>query len=932
MPGLPICPSCGSPLPTQAESPPGESPVDSPCDSPGDSPGDSPSLPPGDPPIFCPSCHARLPVGLVDPTPQDVKTTALPSSLVDSGLPAPAGSTPPAAPTPLELVPEMLLQRFGEYLLDSHLIQPADLQRALFFQQTQAAASPPRHLLIGQALVELGLLDRQLLDQAITHRLVGLQTALQAANRQLEERVAQRTQAVERQLLHIRTTAEITQLALAAPSLNELLRHAVELLAERFDYPYVAIFLTTADRDAGAVGGAGADLRQAAGRLGKDLRLMDIHVQAGSNSLIGWVLEHQQPRVEQDLVGAHGVRPEGMRPEGVPPDGLPLSDLQLPELRRSGLRSSCCLPVITGHPMRSKRSRLLGVLDVGHTSPGVFDDQTLAVLQTVANHLAAVIENASLLETTRLSLNQVSSLYQASYQMARAASPDEVLRITIAACADALKQSSQMQTGPGAGLIAFFMPEGKSLRRMAIFQPDSPSSPVGAHGVRPHGASPPSVRPPGGAIWDQPSQADLPVAYPDRLPISADELDQCFIPGESVLISPVLPESESLLGAPGSESPDVGAHLGVRPDTPGMRPDAPGMRPPTPPSLPEALLAPLRTAGYRQLALIPSRRGGRLEIVFLLATRQLAAFPQNTLQSYASLAEITSASLDKVYTAQRMEKRLTALQSLNAISQAVSVETDLMRLYQVIHREVISVIGNVSFAVATYDAQTDTIEVPYLFEGDQLRSVERFPAGEGLTSIIIRTRQPMLLVDDTERKTRQLGAKIVGRPAKSWLGVPLLMAGEAIGAIILQDLEREGRFDEDDQRLLTTLASQVAVAIRNARLLESTYRQAARERRLYEITKKIRSSPDIPGIMQSTAQELSKILGTRRATIELGFPESDIGAPPSTVGAYGVHPEGVHPEGVPGPSARPANLPVAPPGDAGDETNPAPDLKSSGSG
>ena len=138
------------------------------------------------------------------------------------------------------------------------------------------------------------------------------------------------------------------------------------------------------------------------------------------------------------------------------------------------------------------------MLDVGHTSPGAFDDQTLAVLQTVANHLAAVIENASLLETTRLSLNQVSSLYQASYQMARAASPDEVLRITIAACADALKQSTQMQTGPGAGLIAFFMPEGKSLRRMAVFQPDSPSSAVGAHGVRPHGVRPHGARPPVG--------------------------------------------------------------------------------------------------------------------------------------------------------------------------------------------------------------------------------------------------------------------------------------------------------------------------------------------------------------------------------------------------------------------------------------------------
>ena len=319
------------------------------------------------------------------------------------------------------------------------------------------------------------------------------------------------------------------------------------------------------------------------------------------------------------------------------------------------------------------------------------------------------------------------------------------------------------------------------------------------------------------------------------MPVS--ELDKLFVPGEATLVRRIPSE--------GGKS-----------------------------ELPEALISPLRTAGYTELALIPSRRASKIEIIFLLAIREPAIFGQNTLQSYASLAELTSATLDKVFTSQRMEKRLTALQSLNAISQAVSVETDLMALYQVIHREVISMIGNVNFAVATYDAQTDTIDVPYMFDGKDVRAVERFPAGEGLTSILIHTRQPLLLVEDTERKTRELGAKLVGRPAKSWLGVPLLIAGEAIGAIILQDLEREGRFDEDDQRLLTTLASQVAVAIRNARMLETTYHQAERERRLYEITKKIRSEPDINKIMQMTAQELSKVLGARRAVIELGIDEN----------------------------------------------------------
>ena len=142
--------------------------------------------------------------------------------------------------------------------------------------------------------------------------------------------------------------------------------------------------------------------------------------------------------------------------------------------------------------------------------------------------------------------------------------------------------------------------------------------------------------------------------------------------------------------------------------------------------------------------------------------------------------------------------------------------------------------------------------------------------GEGLTSILIRTKKPLLVVDDTERRTRELGAKLVGKPAKSWLGVPLLVGGEVLGAILLQDLEQEGRFDEDDQRLLETLASQVAVAIRNARLLEATSKQATRQQQLYEVTSKIRSSSDIAGILETTAMELSKVLGARRARIELG--------------------------------------------------------------
>jgi hypothetical protein len=53
-------------------------------------------------------------------------------------------------------------------------------------------------------------------------------------------------------------------------------------------------------------------------------------------------------------------------------------------------------------------------------------------------------------------------------------------------------------------------------------------------------------------------------------------------------------------------------------------------------------------------------------------------------------------------------------------------------------------------------------------------------------------------------------------------------------------------------------------------LLESTYRQAAHERLLFDITNKIRSSSDISAILETTARELGMALGSQRTTIELG--------------------------------------------------------------
>jgi len=106
------------------------------------------------------------------------------------------------------LTPEILVPRLGDYLIERGLITTDQLTFAL---QEQAAIRKQQQTapLIGQLLVELGILDRNALDQAITEQVLQLRHALNENNRQLERRVHERTVELERALMRL---AELNQL------------------------------------------------------------------------------------------------------------------------------------------------------------------------------------------------------------------------------------------------------------------------------------------------------------------------------------------------------------------------------------------------------------------------------------------------------------------------------------------------------------------------------------------------------------------------------------------------------------------------------------------------------------------------------------------------------------------------------------------------
>ncbi len=66
-----------------------------------------------------------------------------------------------------KLTPEMLIPRMGEYLVQKGLITEEGLQKALVYQQ-EKIISKGKHYVLGQALIDLKMLDRGALDEVVT--------------------------------------------------------------------------------------------------------------------------------------------------------------------------------------------------------------------------------------------------------------------------------------------------------------------------------------------------------------------------------------------------------------------------------------------------------------------------------------------------------------------------------------------------------------------------------------------------------------------------------------------------------------------------------------------------------------------------------------------------------------------------------------------
>jgi PAS domain S-box-containing protein len=131
---------------------------------------------------------------------------------------------------------------------------------------------------------------------------------------------------------------------------------------------------------------------------------------------------------------------------------------------------------------------------------------------------------------------------------------------------------------------------------------------------------------------------------------------------------------------------------------------------------------------------------------------------------------------------------------------------------------------------------------------------------QSLVAQAARSRKAVV-VDDVQSNPDFLPNDLLP-DTRSELAVPLVVGDDVLGVLDVQS-DVVGRFKQDDISIMTTLASQVAVALQNARRYMEIQSSAQRERVLREISERVRASSDADAILRTTVRELGVVLGRR---------------------------------------------------------------------
>jgi GAF domain-containing protein/nitrogen-specific signal transduction histidine kinase len=276
------------------------------------------------------------------------------------------------------------------------------------------------------------------------------------------------------------------------------------------------------------------------------------------------------------------------------------------------------------------------------------------------------------------------------------------------------------------------------------------------------------------------------------------------------------------------------------------------------------------------------------------------ALGQHDLDLLAVMASQAAVALENAELFAERERNIAELSILYQTGRAISAFLDQEAILNMIYTQVSQVMDATSFYIAFYDEERREVSFPFAIERGERRDWAPRQDRWGLTEYVLTHKRPLMLSDHARERLEEMGIEVIGTEAYSWLGVPMLAGDRALGVICVQNHEKERAYDQDHLSLLSTIAAQAAVAVRNAQLFQQVQDLASEmERRveerteelvqavselmlerdrvqtLYRITSELAASLDLDRVLNRSLSLICEAVGAPRASILLVDLDSD---------------------------------------------------------
>src|SRR4051794_8046249 len=196
------------------------------------------------------------------------------------------------------------------------------------------------------------------------------------------------------------------------------------------------------------------------------------------------------------------------------------------------------------------------------------------------------------------------------------------------------------------------------------------------------------------------------------------------------------------------------------------------------------------------------------------------------LTSQAALA-LANIRLERKVTERtaELERRTHELAIINRVQQGMAAEIGFQAIVDLVGDTLREVLRFGDVQIVLWDASTDTAHAVYAFErGVRIQVPPVRPNVDGPMFKALQSNRPVIANSRAEMNAWGLRTIEGTQPSLATAMMPIFSGDRAVGAIVLENHERENAFGESEIRLLSTVSASMGVALENARLFDDTQR------------------------------------------------------------------------------------------------------------